>query len=238
MDLFLTKHKIIVPFIYKHLDFSISDFSLTVVLVPFFTLLIMYLGARKLAYYPRSLQNIVEMIYEGCYNIFYGYLGKHGQKYIPFLFSLIVFIFLLNVGNLIPGLFGCTSQLALTLTLAIMVFFVVVFIGFWEHGMKFWSMFIPPDLPLVLKPFLFTIEMFSFLIRPMSLALRLAINMIAGHVMLSIIASFGSGWSIKVIAIAISSILSIFELIVAGLQAYVFALLSCIYIADMMNGHE
>jgi len=192
-----------------------------------------------MSYYPRSLQNFVEMVYEACYNIFYEYLGKHGAKYIPFLFSLILFIFLLNVGSLIPGLFACTSQLSLTLTLSFMVFLLVIGIGFWEHGNGFWKMFIPPDLPFILKPFLFVLEMFSFLIRPFSLALRLAINMIAGHVMLHIIASFGAGiLAIKLGAIAISAILSIFELVVAALQAYVFALLSCIYIADIMHGHE
>ncbi len=239
MELFLNKYHIIFPFFLGKFDFSISDFALTVLFVPLIVAFVMFIGSRKMSYYPRGLQNFVEIVYEACYNVFYGYLGQRGAKYIPFLFSLILFIFLLNVANLIPGLFACTSQLALTLSLSLMVFLLVVVIGFWEHGNKFWQTFIPPDLPFVLKPFLFILELFSFLIRPMSLALRLVINMVAGHVMLHIIGSFGAGiWSIKILAIAISSILSIFELVVAALQAYVFALLSCIYIADIMHGHE
>lgn len=238
MDLFLVKHKVLFPIFFKGLDFSISDFALTVLGVPLGICCLMAFASRKIAYYPSFIQNIVEMIYEALYGIFISYLGQEGKKYIPFLFSLMIFIFILNISNLIPGLFASSSQLSLTLTLGLMVFFLIIAVGFYEYKLKFLSMFIPVGIPGVLKPVLFVLELFSFIIRPFSLALRLAINMIAGHVMLHQIASFSKGFSaISVLTIAISSILSIFEIVVAGLQAYVFAVLSCIYIADILHGH-
>lgn len=242
MDLFIIKHKVLFPIFLKafgfNFDFSISDFSATILSLPLSVLFLMYIGSKSISYYPNALQNVVEMIYEGLYGIFYGYLKEKGAKYIPFLFSLMLFIFVLNLGNLLPGVFGCSSQLAVTLTLGLMVFFIVLIIGIYEYRSKFFHLFIPAGIPGILKPFLLLLEMFSFAIRPFSLALRLAINMIAGHVMLHVIGGFGKGVvGIKVLTIAISSVLSIFEIVVAGLQAYVFAVLSCIYIADILYGH-
>lgn len=239
MDLFLAKQKIILPIFLLGFDFSISDFTATVLGIPMIAFGIMFMVAKKLSYFPSMGQNALEFVYETFHNIFKGYLGRKGNKYIPFLFSLMCFIFLLNLGNLLPFVFPCTSQLALTLTLGILVFVLVVGIGFYEHGNHFWHLFIPHGIPNILKPFLFVLELFSFLIRPLSLALRLAINMVAGHVMLHVIGSFAHGFSIiTATSIAISTILSIFEIGVAALQAYVFAILSCIYIADVMHGHE
>lgn len=239
MDLFLVKHKIIWPLFYKNFDFSISDFSIIVLFAPLILFSIMFLGASKLSYYPRFLQNIVEMIYEAIYEVFNNYLGHKGAKYIPFLFSLMLFIFILNISNLIPGMFATTSQLGLSLTLALLVFILIIAIGIYEYRFKFINFFIPAGIPGVLKPFLFVLEIISFFIRPFSLALRLSINMIAGHFMLHVVGSFGGAFgTIKILTIAISAILSIFEIVVAGLQAYVFAVLSCIYIADILHGEH
>lgn len=240
MDLFLIKHRILYPFFYKGFDFSVSDFALTAFGVPMLLFYFFYLGAFKGVYVPSALQNLVEIAYESCKNIFYAYLGEKGKHYISFLFSLMLFLFILNICNLIPGLFACTNQLALTFTLALIVFILIICIGFFEHGIKFFLFFIPNGLPMLLKPFMFVLELISFFIRPISLALRLTINMIAGHIMLHIINSFSAssiGLS-NAVTIAILSILSIFEIAVAGLQAYVFAVLSCIYIADILHGHD
>lgn len=238
MDLFLVKHKVLIPIFLCGYDLSISDFALSVVLLPMLVLGITFLGMRNAQYYPRGLQNAVEFIYEKFHDIFFSYLGKKGEKYIPFLFSLMSFIFILNIGNLVPGVFASTSQLALTLTLALIVFCLIVIIGFYEHGLKFWGLFVPHGVPLALKPFLFVVEFLSFLIRPVSLALRLATNMVAGHAMLHVVGMFGKGMGgVKIMTIAISVIFSIFEVGVAALQAYVFAILSCLYIADILQGH-
>lgn len=239
MELFLVKHRIFLPIFFGKFDLSISDFSLSVFILPMVLFAFMFFAMRKAQYHPKALQNFVEFVYEKFYAIFKGYLHEEGKRYIPFIFSLMLFIFILNVGNLIPGVFTCTSQLALTLTLGIIVCLLVTIIGLFAHGRKFWNLFIPHGIPGVLKPFLFALELFSYLIRPISLALRLAINMLAGHVMLHVIAGFSKELStFSIASIAISSILSIFEIGVAALQAYVFAVLSCIYIADILQGHE
>ncbi len=235
---FVTPHRILFPIFFHGIDLSISDYSMSIVLLPFAVLTLMYFGVRKSLYYPRFLQNMVEFVYEKFYQIFYGYLGEKGCKYIPFLFSIMAFIFILNLGNLIPGVFACTSQLSVTLTLGFVVFVLVNVVGLMVYKSRFWLFFIPHGVPTILKPFLFVLELFSFCIRPLSLALRLAINMIAGHVLLGVVASFSPSFSaISFVSIAISAGLSIFEICVAGLQAYVFAVLSCIYIADILNGH-
>ena len=240
MDLFLVKHSILFPIKFGKLDLSISNFSLSVFLLPLFLVGVLMILMRKTSYFPKGAQNAIEFFYEIFVKIFEGHLGQKGKKYIPFLFSLMCFIFILNIGNLIPGFFACTSQLALTLTLGIIVFLLIVAIGFYEYGaLKFFEFFIPSGIPTILKPFLFVLELFSFCIRPVSLALRLAINMLAGHAMLHVIASFASTIGVvSVLSIAISSILSIFEVCVAGLQAYVFAVLSCIYISDILQWHD
>jgi len=239
MELFLVEHRVFLPIFFGKLDFSISDFSLSVVFLPMILFLVMFFAMRKAQYHPKSLQNFVELIYEKFYGIFYGYLHEAGKKYIPFLFSLMLFIFVLNLGNLIPGVFPTTSQPTLTFSLGIVVFVLMTIIGFVSHGLKFYHHFIPSGIPGVLKPILFVLEVFSYCIRPVSLALRLAINMLAGHVMLHVIASFSKDLTpYSAISIAISGVLSIFEIGVAALQAYVFAVLSCIYIADILKGHE
>lgn len=239
MDGFFNAHRVILPFFIGGWDISISDFSLSIFFFPAVISMFFAAAIFKAKRFPGLLQNLVEYIWESCESIFRQHVGNSGEGYIPFLFSLMLFIFFVNLGNLIPGFFPCTGQLTVTLSLSFMVFLLVCGIGFYEHGNKFWNFFIPQGIPFALKPILFVLELFSFCMRPFSLGLRLCINMVAGHMILHVISSFGKNMG-KFIgcAMAISALMTCFEIGVAALQAYVFAILSSIYIGDIMQGHH
>jgi F-type H+-transporting ATPase subunit a len=238
MDLFFVRHSIIIPIKFGNIDISISNFSLSIFGLAMVLFGVLSLFLVKSQYKPNIAQNIAETLFEKLSHMFYSYVGEKGAKYIPFLFSLMLFITIVNLGNLIPGIFTCTSQLFVTATLSFMVFILVTMIGIYEHRAKFWSLFIPSGIPTILKPLLFCLELFSFCMRPLSLALRLSINMLAGHIMLHVIASFSKDLgNLKILTVLVSTILSMFEIGIAALQAYVFAVLSSIYIADIMKEH-
>lgn len=179
-------------------------------------------------------------------------IGKAGRKYVPYVFSLFMFILFANLLGLLPlGLVGVhpftfTSHFTVTGVLAIMSFAIVLVVGFWRHGLHFFSLFVPHGTPLPMIPLIAFIEFFSFMIRPFSLGLRLFVAMMAGHVLLEILSSFvidsgnaGLGWGLVIglpsllLMIAIGAL----ELLVAGIQAYVFALLTSLYINDAENLH-
>lgn len=180
-------------------------------------------------------------------------IGREGRKYVPYVFSLFMFILFANLLGLVPvGLvpgvhaFTFTSHFTVTGVLAVISFSIVLIVGFWKHGIKFFTLFIPHGTPALMIPAIFLIELFSFLIRPFSLALRLFVAMMAGHVLLKVLSSFvidgmngGIGTSLLVAApsfilmIAISAL----EILVAGIQAYVFALLTSLYINDAEHLH-
>jgi len=181
-------------------------------------------------------------------------VGKEGKKYVPYIFSLFMFILFANLLGLIPlplamvGIhaFTFTSHFTITGILAIMSFAIVLVVGFWKHGLHFFSLFVPHGTPLVMIPLIFVVELFSFLVRPFSLGLRLFVAMMAGHVLLEILASFiidssnaGVGWGVLIGFPSFFLMLAIcaLEILVAGIQAYVFALLSSLYINDAENLH-
>ncbi|MGB3574276.1 MAG: F0F1 ATP synthase subunit A, partial [Phormidesmis sp.] len=179
-------------------------------------------------------------------------IGKEGRKYVPYIFSLFMFILFGNLLGLLPiGLIGLhpftfTSHFTITGVLALMSFSIVLLVGFWKHGFHFFSLFIPHGTPTPMIPLLFVIELFSFLIRPISLALRLFVAMMAGHVLLKILATFVIdsvnagplfGATIGPAALILMIAISALEILVAGIQAYVFALLSSLYINDAENLH-
>ncbi len=232
--IFLSEHSNFINFFIGRFDFSLSDFALSMILWPTFIIGLIAFGLKN-KFFSFSFLYLYNLLYAN----FQNHLGSKGEKYINFLITLFFFLVFLNLGNMIPILFPSTSELSLTLTLAVLVFLLIVLIGLLEHGfVGFFKFFIPNGVPVILKPFLFILEFFSFLIRPFSLALRLTMNMIAGHVMLHVIASFGKGFvHYKLLAIFIGGFLGLFEIAVALLQAYVFVILSCIYISDILNSH-
>jgi F-type H+-transporting ATPase subunit a len=179
-------------------------------------------------------------------------IGKAGRKYVPYVFSLFMFILFANLLGLLPlGMVGLhpftfTSHFTITGVLALMSFSIVLIVGFWKHGFKFFSLFVPHGTPLLMAPFIFLIELFSFMIRPFSLALRLFVAMMAGHVLLKVLSGFvingsnaGVGYAalVGVPSFALMVGISALEILVAGIQAYVFALLTSLYINDAENLH-
>ena len=179
-------------------------------------------------------------------------IGKAGRKYVPYVFSLFMFILFANLLGLVPfGVVGIhpftfTSHFTVTGILAIISFSIVLIVGFWKHGFHFFSLFVPSGTPLPMIPVIFPIELVSFLVRPFSLALRLFVAMMAGHVLLKVLSSFvidginagpGFGLLVGVPSFVLMIGISALEILVAGIQAYVFALLTALYINDAENLH-
>jgi F-type H+-transporting ATPase subunit a len=202
------------------------------------------MGSRALV--PGRTQSVAELSYEFIANMIRDTAGPEGMRYFPFIYALFVFILACNFLGLLPFSFTVMSSIIVTFTMALAVIIAVVVIGFARHGLGFLKLFAPSGIPLVLMPLVILIEIMSFLIRPFSLGLRLFANMLAGHLILDVFASFVIGLAglgtlgiIGAIApFAMSVAMSALELLVAFLQAYVFAILSSIYLRDALHpGH-
>ncbi len=209
-------------------------------------------GGSKKAVVPGRWQMAVETMTGFVDNMLAANIGPNGKKYVPYIFSLFMFILFANVLGLLPlGLVGVhpftfTSHFSATGVLSIMAFAIVLIVGFWKHGFHFFSLFIPHGTPLPMIPLIFVIELVSFLVRPFSLGLRLFVAMMAGHVLLDVLSGFVIGGINSHILIGpIVSVLSFIlmiaicalEILVAGIQAYVFALLTSLYLNDAENLH-
>ena len=221
-------------------------------LVTLVVLFVFMIGGMKRELVPGRWQMAVESFTGFIDSMLEANIGKAGRKYVPYVFSLFMFILVANLLGLMPlGLFGIhpftfTSHFTVTGVLALMSFGIVLAVGFWKHGLKFFSLFVPHGTPLVMIPLLFVIELFSFMIRPISLALRLFVAMMAGHVLLKILAGFvidsgnagiAFGATIGPATLILMIAISALEILVAGIQAYVFALLTSLYINDAENLH-
>jgi len=197
------------------------------------------LGMRKRAMIPGRWQSIVELAYEFIANMLRENVGSEGRQYFPFIFTLFMFILFSNLLGLVPYSFTVTSHIVVTFALAMVVFIGVTIIAVARHGLKFFTFFVPPGLPIVLAPLLVPIEVISYLARPITLSLRLFANMMAGHTMLKVFGGFVValglfGFAPFVFIIAIYAL----ELIVAVLQAYVFTVLTCLYLNDAIHLHH
>jgi F-type H+-transporting ATPase subunit a len=166
-------------------------------------------------------------------------VGPKGRKFVPLIFTLFMFILLCNLLGMIPYGYTVTSHISITFALAMMVFLLVTIVGFVKHGLHFFSLFLPKGTPWWLAPLMVVIEMFAYLARPVSLSLRLAANMVAGHVLLKVIAGFVVSLTIflKIVPIPLMVVLIGFEIFVAILQAYIFSILTCVYLNDAVNLH-
>jgi F-type H+-transporting ATPase subunit a len=195
---------------------------------------------------PGRLQSIAEMSYEFIAHTVRSSAGTEGMKFFPFVFTLFMFILFANVIGLIPYSFTVTGQLVVTASLALLVFFVVVGYGFWRNGLHFLNLFVPKGVPKLILPAIVVIEVLSFVSRPVSHSVRLFANMLAGHITLQVfagfiimLAGFGVlGWFGAALPFLMVVMLTALELLVAFLQAYVFAILTCIYLNDAIHpGH-
>jgi F-type H+-transporting ATPase subunit a len=172
-----------------------------------------------------------------------GAAGEHGLKFFPLVFSLFMFVLFTNLVGLIPYTFSVTSQIVVTATLALLVFFTVIIHGFWQHGLHFLKLFAPSGTPIAILPLIIVIELLSFLARPISHSVRLFANILAGHITLQLVAGFVvmigalgvGGWFGATLPLVFTVALYALELLVALLQAYVFAILTCIYLNDSLH---
>jgi F-type H+-transporting ATPase subunit a len=203
------------------------------------------LGAPR-ALVPGRFQSIAELSYEFVADTIQSTAGKEGMKFFPFVFTIFMFVLVANLIGIIPYTFSITSHIIVTAVLALLVFFTVVIYGFYKNGLKFFGLFVPHGIPIYILPLIVFIEVLSFLSRPISLSVRLFANMLAGHITLKVFASFitllGSMGVLGVfgatLPLAMVVALTALELLVAFLQAYVFAILTCIYINDAIHpGH-
>ena len=204
-------------------------------------------ATAKRSLVPSRLQSAAEISYEFVASTIRSTAGAEGMKFFPFVFSIFMFVLTLNMLGLIPYAFTVTSQIIITAALAITVFLTVLIYGLWRHGLHFFNLFVPKGVPIYILPLIVAIEILSFLSRPISHSVRLFANMLAGHITLKVFASFiillgGSlgaiGWIGGILPFAMVIVLFALETLVAFLQAYVFAILTCIYLNDAIHpGH-
>jgi F-type H+-transporting ATPase subunit a len=227
-------------------DIAFTNSALYMVLALGAITLLMIGATASRALVPGRLQSIAELSYEFIATTLRNSAGKEGMKFFPLVFSLFMFILAANVIGLIPYTFTVTSHIIITASLAMLVFTTVIVYGFWKNGLRFLKLFVPSGIPIVLMPLIILIEVMSFLSRPLSHSLRLFANMLAGHITLKVFAGFITmlgafgffGWLGAIVPFALVVAVTALEFLVAFLQAYVFAILTCIYLNDAIHpGH-
>ena len=208
--------------------------------------LLMLVATRSRARVPGRLQSIAEMSYEFIAATLRSTAGPEGMEFFPLVFSIFMFILALNVIGIIPYTFTVTSHIIITVSFALLVFLTVVIYGFWKNGLRFMKLFVPSGIPIYVLPLVTFIEVMSFLSRPVSHSVRLFANMMAGHIALKVFGGFVTmlgafgvlGWLGGIVPLGLTVALTALELLVAVLQAYVFAILTCIYLNDAIHpGH-
>lgn len=221
------------------IDISFTNSSFFMLAASIMVLVYFSLAFRKRQMIPSRLQVSAEMLYSLITTMIDQNIGTRGRKFAPLIFTLFMFILLCNLLGMLPYSFTVTSHISITFALAIMVFLLVTIIGFWHHGIHFLSIFLPKGTPWWLAPLMIIIELFAYLARPVSLSLRLAANMVAGHVLLKVIAGFmiSLAMFLKFLPLPLMVVLVGFEIFVAILQAYIFTILSCVYLNDAINLH-
>ena len=228
----------ILPINIGGLDVSFTNSALWMAIAAGLVYALVMYGARHRSMVPGRLQSLVELSYEFIADMVGSTVGKEGVKYFPFFFTLFMFILFGNALGVIPGSFTFTSHIIVTFSTAIFVVTAVTLIGIIRHGWHFFSLFTPGGCPIYVMPLLVPIEILSYAMRPISLSLRLAINMTAGHIMLKTFAGFIIALGVFGFApLALTIGLTGLELAIAFLQAYVFTVLSCIYLQDTMHLH-
>jgi F-type H+-transporting ATPase subunit a len=219
--------------------------SLLMVIVVIAASLFLTLTVKPGRLVPTRGQSMAETSYEFVANMIHSATGEDGLKFFPFIFTLFMFVLFCNFFGMIPGSFTVTSQIAVTFSLALFVVLLVIVVGFLKHGIRFLTLFVP-KAPWYLLVLLVPIEVVSFLTRPISLSVRLFANMLAGHTMLAVFAGFvvalGSAGGIftglAIAPMALIVAIMLLEFLVAFLQAYVFAILTCIYLNEALHLHD
>ena len=222
------------------IDISFTNASLFMVISSFAILLIFNLGSKKKSIIPGKIQLLAELSYTFVAKMISDTAGSKAKPYFAFIFSIFMFVLFCNMFGMIPYTFTVTSHIIVTFMLAVFIFVGVTVIGFIKHGLKYLKLFVPSGVPVVLLPLIVVIEVISYLSRPISLSVRLFANMMAGHTMMKVFGGFVislgiiGGWLPLSFSVALTGL----EILVAFLQAYVFAILTCIYLNDALNLHH
>jgi F-type H+-transporting ATPase subunit a len=228
----------------QEIAFTNSSLYMVIAVGVIAALLIGMTASRSIV--PGRLQSLAELSYEFVATTIRSSAGAEGMRYFPLVFSLFMFILVVNLIGLIPYTFTVTSHIIITVALALLVFVTVLVFGFANHGLHFLKLFVPSGIPIYILPLVVIIEVFSFLLRPVSHSVRLFANMLAGHIALKVFASFIPllaglgiiGWAGATLPLGMVVALTALELLVAFLQAYVFTILTCIYLNDTIHpGH-
>ena len=235
-----TVHRIGPEIKISSIDLSFTNASLFMVISATIIILFLFLGSKEKKIIPGKLQLIAEIFYTFVAKMISDTAGSKAKPYFPFIFSLFMFVLFCNMIGMLPYSFTVTSHIIVTLIMALFIFIAVTIIGFIKHGFKYLSIFVPSGVPAVLLPLITIIEIISYLSRPVSLSVRLFANMMAGHTMLKVFGGFVvslgilGGWLPLSFSVALTGL----EILVAFLQAYVFAILTCIYLNDALNLHH
>ena len=238
--------KPLVPIELGGVDLSYTNSALWMTIGAVVSIAFLMMASGKKSLVPNRLQAVGEIMYSFIASMVKDNIGVKGKQYFPFIFTLFMFVLMGNVLGLLPYAFTYTSHLAVTGLLAVLVFVMVVLVGLINHGFKFFSLFVPAGAPWWLMPFIIPIEIVSFFVRPISLSVRLFANMMAGHILLKVIAGFAIGAvslgtfgvALGLIPAFINVLLYAFETLVAFIQAYVFAILACVYLKDTVELHH
>ena len=222
---------------FGNVDISFTNASLFMMISALAIISVFFVGTKRKAIIPTKIQLLTELSYTLISKMISDTAGSKAKPYFPFVFSLFMFVLFCNMLGMLPYSFTVTSHIIVTFALAAVIFVGVTIIGFVNHGIKYLKLFIPSGVPLFLLPLIVIIEIISYLSRPVSLSVRLFANMMAGHTMLKVFGGFVislgiiGGWLPLSFAVALTGL----EILIAFLQAYVFAILTCIYLNDALN---
>ena len=216
--------------------YTITNVTMWMAIAVVCIVLLLVIGTRKRAVVPTRTQSVAETLYGFVYTMVEDVTGKDGIKYFPYIFTLFIFILISNFLGLLPMSFTTTSHIAVTAILAFAVFFTVTIIGFVKNGAAFLGLFWVSSAPLALRPILAIIEVISYFVRPVSHSIRLAGNLMAGHAVLKVFAGFAQvGFIIAPVAILGVVAIYALEVLVSAIQAYVFTILTCVYLKDALH---
>lgn len=236
--------KPLIPLSLGGFDISFTQSSLWMGIAVLLTTCLLVFSIRGNAMIPGRWQNVSEMLYEFVSGMVGDNLGSEGRKYFPFVFSIFMIVLMGNLLGMVPYSFTYTSHIIVTGALALGVFFLATLVGIFRHGLHFFSLFLPKGLPWALAPLIVVIEVISYLSRPISLSVRLFANMVAGHTMLKVFAGFSVamlgmtfGAAVGILPLLVNVALIGLEIMIAFIQAYVFAILTCIYLKDAIELH-
>ncbi|NNK79479.1 MAG: F0F1 ATP synthase subunit A [Litoreibacter sp.] len=218
--------------------FTITNVTLWMALCVLCIIGLLVLGTSRRAIVPSRTQSVAELAYGFIYKMVEDVSGKDGVRYFPYIMTLFMFIVFSNFLGLLPMAFTTTSHIAVTAVLAMGVFLTVTILGFVKHGFGFLSVFWISSAPLVLRPVLALIEVISYFVRPLSHSIRLAGNMMAGHAVIKVFAAFAAVLAISPFSILAITAIYALEVLVSFIQAYVFAILTCVYLKDALHPHH